>query len=278
MGSLSSTRLALVSLACLLGLVPGSWVRNQVSGVLLAQSERSAPASPPPAAQGSSAKSQALSPEERADLFLVRKSYADAVEYYMRALKQSGSSNPVLWNKLGIAYQQQTNYRAARKAYHQAIRHREEYAEAWNNIGTTYFMENKFKKSLKWYLRAMELGPNSAPFHLNLGTAYYRLKRYDEAMEELRAAFMLDPNLLTEHSTKGTTLQAPGADAEYFFYLAKVFASLGRPEDAVRCLRRALEDGLKDLKRLERDQDFQKISQYPAYLELLKKPPVPIHD
>lgn len=219
-----------------------------------------------------------LSFEDRADIFMARKSYADAVDYYHRALKQAGFSEPRLWNKLGIAYQQQVNQRSARKAYSEAIRRRHEFAEAWNNIGTTYYVENRFKKSLKYYQTAIELAPNSPSFHLNLGSSYYGMKKFREAVEEYRTALALDPNILTEHSSTGTVVQMRGSDAEFYFYLAKVFASLGRPDEAVRYLHRAFEDGFKDEGRLGHDPDFQKISQYPAFVQLVKNPPVPIKD
>jgi len=44
----------------------------------------------------------------------------------------------------------------------------------------------------------------------------------------------------------------------------------------VRYLRRALEDGFELSKQIDEDPDFQKISQYPAYIELIKNPPVAI--
>lgn len=220
----------------------------------------------------------ALSPEERADIFMARKSYADAVDYYYRALKQAGLSEPRLWNKLGIAYQQQSNNRAARKAYNQAIRRQRNFPEAWNNVATVYYGENRFKKSVKYYRRAIELDPNSASFHLNLGSSYYRMKKFKEAVEEYRTALALDPDILTTHASVGTVMQTRGADAEFYFYLAKVFASLGRPDEAVHYLHRAFEDGFRDTARLEQDPDFQKINQHPGYVQLVKNPPVPIKD
>ena len=76
---------------------------------------------PVPAASGqaheSPAKTRQLTLEERADIYMARKSYEDAVTYYFRALKQVNFANAVLWNKLGIAYQQLENFQAARKAY-----------------------------------------------------------------------------------------------------------------------------------------------------------------
>jgi tetratricopeptide (TPR) repeat protein len=145
-------------------------------------------------------------------------------------------------------------------------------------MGTTYYLENRPKKSLKYYRQAIKLNPNSASFHLNLGSSLYRLKKIPPALEEYRAALALDPNVLTDRSALGTVVQARGADAKFFFYMAKVFASLGRADEAVRYLRRAFEDGFNDTKTLDQDKDFQKISEFPAYIELRANPPKAISD
>ena len=58
--------------------------------------------------------------------------------------------------------------------------------------------------------------------------------------------------------------------------MAKAYASMGNAEAAVRYLRRALEDGFPGAKQVDDDPDFKKISQDPAYVELLKNPPVAI--
>ena len=233
---------------------------------------------PNPATPGPPARTSPLTSEERGDIFMARKSYEDAVDYYYRALKQTHMANAVVWNKLGIAYQQLQNYSASRKAYNQAVRHQRDYTEPLNNIGTTYFMEKKYGKSIKYYLRALKLNPEAASYHLNLGTSYMHMKKYNESVEEYRTALSLDPNIFSQRSAFGTTIEARGTDPEYYFYLGKVFASLGRAEDAVRSLRRALEDGFKDRKRILDDPDFMKISQNPAYMELMNNPPVGIKE
>lgn len=222
-----------------------------------------------------------LSPEERADIFMARKAYADAVDYYYRAIRQPGISArdaATVWNKLGIAYQQQEDYNLAAKAYKEAIHRRADFPEPWNNLGTNFYMEDKFKKSIKYYVHALKLSPSSASFHLNLGTGYYRLKKYKEAVDEYRTALTLNPDILTEHSPSGTVMQTRGADSKFYFYVAKSFAMVGRPDEAVRYLRRAFEDGFKDQKLLAEDPDFKKMSQYPEYVELMKNLPVPIRD
>jgi tetratricopeptide (TPR) repeat protein len=219
-----------------------------------------------------------MTDEERADLYMARKSYDDAADYYYRALKKTGFSNAAIWNKMGIAYQEQGNLREARKAYKEAMRRDRLFAEPLNNMGTTYFLNGNAGKSVKYYRGAIKLKPDVASFHLNLGSAYYQTKKYKLAVEQFHDALTLDPTILLQHSSSATMLEASNADADYYFYLAKVFASLGRPEEAVRYLRKSMEDGFKDMKKIEGDADFKKIGNDPAYIALLKNPPVAIKD
>jgi tetratricopeptide (TPR) repeat protein len=109
-----------------------------------------------------------------------------------------------------------------------------------------------------------------------MGTALYATKKIKEAIEAYQHTLRLDPDFFTNRSNVGTTLQARPADAKYFFYMAKVFASLGRPEEAVRYLRRALEDGFKDFELIDQDPDIKTIAQYPPYVELRANPPKPL--
>ncbi len=223
-------------------------------------------------------QTKALTLEQRADIFMARKNYDDAADYYYRALKQSSLKDPALWNKLGIAFQEQSKFHNATKAYSSATRIDKNFAEAWNNLGTVYFMEKKFGRSIKYYRRAIELRGSNASFHLNLGTSYYHQKKYDQAVAEYRTALGIDPKVMGQASSLGTVVHASGADAEFYFYMAKAFASIGNAEDAVRYLRRALEDGFSDSKRIEEDPDFKKISQHPAFVELMRNPPIAIKD
>jgi tetratricopeptide (TPR) repeat protein len=263
----------LAAAGCLLALAVAGLAAGQETETQQAPPSPPTAVSPPP-----EPPKRELTLEDRADIFMARKAYADAVDYYHRALAAKGQANAALWNKLGIAHQQQGKNSEARQAYKRAIRRDKTFAEPWNNMGTTYFLENKVKKSLKYYREAIKLNPLSASFHLNLGTAYCRQKKFDLAIEEYRRALELDPNVLTSRSTLGTAMDARGTDVRYYFYMAKAFASLGRAEEAVRYLRRAFEDGFNDLKLLDADPDFKKISEFPAYIELRQNLPKPIKD
>ncbi len=233
------------------------------------------PVSPEPAVAPSS-QSKTLSLEDRADLCMARKSYSDALDFYQKALKEKNYKDPALWNKMGIARQNLANFPEARKAYKEAIRIKKDFSEPYNNIGTTYYLNEQPKKALKWYRQAIEHNPGNPAFHYNLGTALYATKKYKEAVESYQRVLDIDPNFFAARSNVGTTLQARPADAKYFFYIAKVFANKGRPEEAVRYLRRAMEEGFKDFDMVDQDPDFKTLAQYPPYVDLRANPPKPL--
>ncbi|MEJ2007871.1 MAG: tetratricopeptide repeat protein [Acidobacteriota bacterium] len=223
-----------------------------------------------------------LSDEERGDIFMARKSYTNAIKYYSFAMEsyppspQNKRKLAALWNKTGICYQQEQAYKMARKAYKKSIHLDKTYARPWNNLGTTYYLNRKVKKSIKYYRHAVKLSPLSASFHLNLGTAYFTRKKYKKAFAEYHTAIKIDPGVLEQNSRQGTAVETRQASAKFYFYMAKVFASLGNASEAVRYLERAMEDGFDNRDRILKDPDMKKISKDPAFIALMKNPPVAI--
>src|SRR5208283_5136309 len=76
-----------------------------------------------------------LSVETRGDILMARKMYREAIDVF----REDKSKNPVISNKIGIAYHQMQQLDSARKYYEQAVRLKPDYAEAINNIGTVYY-------------------------------------------------------------------------------------------------------------------------------------------
>ena len=138
--------------------------------------------------------------------------------------------------------------------------------------------EKRYADAEALMLKDTAAKPNLPYPWIELGNAQLGLKKYDEAEQEFSTALDLDPNVLTQQSSLGSVIRARGTDYQFYYYMAKAFASKGRAEEAVRYLRHAFEDGYKDMKKIDEDPDFQKISHYPAYVELMKNPPVAIKD
>ena len=216
-----------------------------------------------------------LSMEQRANLFMVRKKYPQAIEFYQFALEKE-PKKASLWNRLGIAWHFMGDIRQARKAYKRAYQVDRTSGQAMNNIGTTYFVVNRYRKSIRFYLRALQLEPANPTYHLNLGTAYFHIGKYEKAAQEYRFAIQKDPGILSRSGNLGTSMQARSWDERMYFQVAKIMAALDRFPEAVRYLRRAIEDGFGNFKKIENDPDLQRMAEYPPYVELLRTPPTAI--
>jgi tetratricopeptide (TPR) repeat protein len=223
-------------------------------------------------AQGAAqAPNPPLSVETRGDIFMARKMYREAIDVF----REDQSKNPVILNKIGIAYHQMQQLDNARKCYQQAIRLKPDYAEAINNLGTIYYAKKSFGKATSYYRRALKYAPNSASIYSNLGTAYFARKKYKEAMETYQTALKLDPNVFENHGSYGVLLEERNVEerAKFHFNMAKLYAQAGRNELALQYLRKALEEGFKDKKKIAEDPAFQAMRDLPEFKELLALEP-----
>jgi tetratricopeptide (TPR) repeat protein len=209
--------------------------------------------------------------ETRGDILMARKMYREAIDVF----REDKSKNAVISNKIGIAYHQMQQLDSARKYYEQSVRFKPDYAEAINNLGTVYYARKSFGKSIRYYQKALKYAPNSASIYSNLGTAYFARKKYKEAMETYQTALKLDPNVFESHGGYGILLEERSVEerAKFHFHLAKLYAQASRNDLALQYLRKALEEGFKDKKKIEEDPDFQAMRDLPEFKELLALEP-----
>jgi tetratricopeptide (TPR) repeat protein len=229
----------------------------------------------PPAAPISTPEAtpaRTLSPLERADIFMARKMYRDAIDSYTVAAENIA----VIYNKIGIAYQYLSDTRKAEDFYKQALKVKPEYSEAWNNLGTVYYARKKYKDATKYYEKALKFSPDSASIHSNLGTAYFARKKYDDAMKEYQLALKLDPMVFETRGTQGVLLEDRTVEerAKFYFYLARAYARSGQSDLALQNLRKALESGYAKVKEeMEKNPDFASLRDNPEFQRLLKLEP-----
>ena len=256
-------------LSCLVG-AAGVWATAEEPGNSALPAREEATQNPPNQ-EFFSPQKRALGPEQQANLYMARKMYDEAIDFYQQALK-TGSRDPLLWNRLGVAWQFQGNMRQAQRAYKRAYQLDRKSARALNNLGTTFYMVGRHKKSLKYYRRALQLDPDNSSFHLNLGTAYFHRKKYAEAAQEYRIALNLDSGILGRSGTVGTEMQPRSWDERMYFEVARIYASMNRFPEAVRYLRRALEDGFDDFGKIKEDSDLLLMAEYPPTSNCLPIP------
>lgn len=241
------------------------------SGVISAQQNSLLnPASAPRIAGAQTPVPAPLSPEQRADIFMARKMYRDAIDTY----QQAGDS-PIILNKIGIAYHQLMELGIAQKFYRQSVKSRPDYAEAINNLGTIYYARKKYRRAISEYKKALKLSPDSASIYSNLGTAHFARRNYKGAAEAYQKALSLDPEVFEHRSTFGVILQERNVEerAKFHYYLAKTYAHAGMNDRALQYIRKAIEEGFPERKKLAEDPEFALLRQSAEFQELLKLEP-----
>jgi len=216
-----------------------------------------------------------ISDEQMGDLYMVRKQYREAAEMFKKLADQN-PRNPVYLNKLGIALHQQAALGLALKYYERAVKADPRYADAENNVGTIWYQRKKYHKAIRAYEKAIGMRNDMAVLYSNLGYAYFGERKYEEAISAFRRALTLDP-LLFEHngSRNGSILQDRSVDdrGRFDYMLAKSFAQAGDLDRCIHYLRKAKDEGYKDLADIKKDPAFAAALKSPAVQELLVPKP-----
>ncbi len=216
-----------------------------------------------------------LTEEQLADLSMARKDYREAALTYKR-LSDQNPRNPVYLNKLGIAMHQQAALGTALKYYERASKVDPSYADAQNNIGTIWYQRKRYGRAIKAYQKAINIRSDMAVLHSNLAYAYFGDKKYEQAISSFRQALALDPQLFEHNSSRnGSILQdrSVGDRGRFYFLLAKSFAEAGNLERCLIYLRKAKDEGYKDLSLVKSDPSFAAVLQDPGVQEVLAPKP-----
>lgn len=251
--------------------------------VAMAQAPASAAAQPTPPSSGFRDEAKAaqpaatqppkpiVSPEMRGDILMARKMYREAADAYKEGPKDSA----VLLNKTGIAYHQMLQLGPAEKYYRLAIKANHDYSEAINNLGTVYYARKSYRRAINQYKTALRLNPKSASVWSNLGMGYFARKDYVHAEESWQKAMAIDPDVFENHSTQGVLLQERSVEerAKFHYFLAQGYAKKGMNDRALLYIRKALEEGFKDRKKLQEDPAFAALHDLPEFKDLLALEP-----
>jgi len=223
-----------------------------------------------PAAQKKPAP-ETLTPERRGDIFMAEKRYREAAEMY----RENSQGSAVMLNKTGIAYHQMLQLDLAEKYYRLAVRLDPKYAEAINNLGTIYYARKSYRRAVNQNKKALRLNDQAASIWSNLGTGYFARKEYQHAAEAFQQALMLDPEVFESRSTQGVLLQDRSVEelAKFHYYLAQTYAKERMNDRALQYIRKALEEGYKEKKKIQDDPAFAAMKELPEFKELMALEP-----
>ena len=247
-------------------------------GFSAAQTSSEPAAAAPSRVQPPSATATARELEKSADELRQEKLYLDAIDYYREALKRSPANLAVLHNKIGITQLQMGRYPEAKKSFERAIKSDKNYPDARNNLGVIHYIQKKYGRAIKEYRKAIALREDSASFHSNLGTAYFARKEFEKAAAEYQRALDLDPDVFEHRSLAGVSAQmsSPEDRAYYNFVLARMYAKAGNLDRALNYLRKAMEEGYKEIGKVYEENEFAGLRKDPRFSELMASKPLAI--
>jgi tetratricopeptide (TPR) repeat protein len=224
--------------------------------------------------------------EKRADELRADKLYLDASDYYQAALKRSPNS-ALLLNKLGICQIQLRHLKDSKKTLERAVKADHRYADAYNNLGVVYYelgssyhSASDFTKAIKLYNKAITISNDYASYYNNRAAAYFATKQYESASNDYAAALRLDPDIFERTSRAGVQAMLPSPEdkARYEYVVAKLYAKMGVADRSLHYLRKAMEDGYKDIKNVYRDNEFAALRKDPRFAELMTAKTLSISD
>jgi len=228
-----------------------------------------------PPAPGASAEEL----ERRGDELRTQKDYVDAIDYYQAALKRAPASTAV-YNKIGICQLMMLRYKEAKKSFERAIKVDRKHADAYNNLGVIDYELHNYSAAIRQYEKAVSLKNDAASYYGNLGAAYFGKRQFDKAMQSYAKALAIDPDIFEHSSHAGVLAQLPSPEdrARYDYVLAKLYAKAGESDRSLHYLKKALEDGYKDIKDVYKDNEFGTLRKDPRFTELMASKPVAIQD
>jgi tetratricopeptide (TPR) repeat protein len=209
--------------------------------------------------------------ELKGDVARARTNYAAAVSHYLDAVKIS-QQNPLLYNKLGVTELQLGDRSQARKYFAKALKIDPRNTTALNNLGAVNCIQGKYKAAIRYLKEALALDESDASAHLNIAEAWIGVGETDRGMKEYARALELNADILSS-TLDGVTAQVrtPAQRAMISFLIAKAYAKRGNLDGALEYLRRAKDDGYRNLSKVYEEPEFALLVQDPRLAKIVKK-------
>jgi serine/threonine protein kinase/Flp pilus assembly protein TadD len=201
--------------------------------------------------------------------------------------------NPVGYENTGSVYLREGKWSEAIPQYQKALTLAVD-STTYSNLGTAYFFMKNYDQATKMYEKAVETTPNDEVLLGNLGDSYRWSGHSDQAtaaygkaislaFQELQvnprsAAIMGDLGLL--YAKKGDAANAlqytqqaraiNSDDLQLMYSEVQVKTLIGKPEDALKSLRQALEKGYS-AQEAGNDPELQKLQALPQFSQLVNQ-------
>jgi tetratricopeptide (TPR) repeat protein len=204
--------------------------------------------------------------EDVGDALMIHQRYEAAIAAYKKADPISAD----VWNKLGIANQLMFNQQEANRCYRESLLLNPKNPNVLNNMGTLYDSMKQFGDAEKMFRKAIGIDPNWALAYKNLGTSLLAQHQYQKGWIAYQKALALDPQIFRNKAV--LRVENPGTTQDrgaMNYFMAKGCVRAGMNDYAIDHLRRALNEGFINAKKIGSDTEFAGLRGVPEFDQLL---------
>lgn len=213
---------------------------------------------------------------------------ADSVQYYVKRLIASDSTNPVVYKNLGNIFNEFESYDEALKMFELSIAIDSLNAGTWRDAAASYSGKGMDSAAINILWRAWQLDSTDVNIYNQLGNAYFNLKEYENAallykraLEYFPANAVLQLNYATALEWGGKNAEAEAAykqtiklDPKYaqaYYRLACIYSAAGKLPAAIAQLELAIKYGEYSRSYIEADTELAPLKNEKGFQKLLQQ-------
>jgi tetratricopeptide (TPR) repeat protein/predicted Ser/Thr protein kinase len=224
--------------------------------------------------------------------YFTRGDTAKALPPYQK-VAELAPDNPMGYENIGSIYLREGKWTEAIPQFQKALTIAPD-SFTYSNLGTAYFFLKNYDEAVKMYAKATEMTPNNEELFGNLGDAYrwsghsdQAAAAYDKAISLAFQQLQVNPrsantmgDLAVYYAKKGDARNAlqyiqqarsiNPQDVQLMYWEAVAKTLVGKPEDALKALKLAMEKGYP-AQEAWTDPDLQKLQALPQFSQLVKE-------
>jgi len=177
--------------------------------------------------------------------------WESSITVFKHAIRVTDKKYPsfsVVHNNLGIPLVAEGKIEEAISHYKMAIKIKPDLAKAHYNLGIALVAEGKKEEAISHYKMAIKIKPDYAETYINLSAAYLNKKNFKLSLKTLNTLESINPNHPLLH-----------------YNFSCYYALLGNIPKGIDSLKKAIENGYKNLQNLETDPDLENLRQNPQF-------------
>ncbi|MFH1438334.1 MAG: tetratricopeptide repeat protein [Pseudomonadota bacterium] len=146
--------------------------------------------------------------------YFAHKLYAHLIDFIVELSKKGCKKCSQECFDAGNMILREGNLDGAQKAYEEAIKLKDDWADPYHNLGIVHYRKNNHKKALELFQQARTLQPDDPSTCLNIAMAYYRMGKAQDALSWAAIAFEMHADRAIVNSNIGEILRFQGETKE----------------------------------------------------------------